>query len=497
MIDPDNHRRLLSAFDLGTSTAENDPLLEVAKIETQQFADLYFYDRIDIIKGIKGAGKTALYRLCHLLKEFFIRELNIYCIFGVEASGDPVFRIFRKEFEDFNEIEFENFWSIYFISLIYGAIYTDDKLRDQLKDNLSLIDKILSDIGLRFTKNSFTLKDSIGTIWKIISERKVKVGAEFALDQATGQLKSITPTFEIDPRNVQDISTRPFYTSDFRDKLIEILRKKNVKIFIMLDRLDEVFPHRSNVEKTGLRGLLKAQYNFSHPYLRPKIFLRDDIIGYLASDGFTALTHVADRCSSTISWSKDELLNLITKRISAHSILVSYYKIDRDQIDKDKGYREKIFYEIFPQKMGKTFTIDWIYANCADANEIVTPRDMIDLFNYAKAEQFRQHRLNPDNQKHLISPTSFVVGLDELSKHKKETFLFAEFPHLKEHFLKFEGKHSEYTLENLQEILGPDYLKILDDLRSIGFIKSIPKSATYRIPVIWRKGLNIRRGRFY
>ncbi|MGD0280309.1 MAG: hypothetical protein ABSC11_13535, partial [Smithella sp.] len=181
--------------------------------------------------------------------------------------------------------------------------------------------------------------------------------------------------------------------------------------------------------------------------------------------------------------------------ISALPLFVPHFKIDKELIDSDKFYREELFYKIFPKRIGKTMTMDWIFAKCADANNIVTPRDMIDLFKFAKAEQFKQYKLNPKPQEFLILAETFKTALEELSKNKKEKFLFAEFPHFKDYFLKFEGGYSEYDKENIAEILGTDYLKVIDILRSIGFIKYIPKSAVYKIPTIWRKGLNIRRGK--
>jgi hypothetical protein len=105
----------------------------------------------------------------------------------------------------------------------------------------------------------------------------------------------------------------------------------------------------------------------------------------------------------------------------------------------------------------------------------------------------KQFKLNPKDQEYLILPDTFKKALEELSRHKKDTFLFAEFPHLKEIFLKFEGNCSEYDQASLAEVLGENYSKIIDDLKSIGFLKYVPKSATLKIPVIWRKGLNIRR----
>ena len=109
MIDSETLGWLLPQFDLGTSTAENDPLLEAAKIETQEFHDLYWKDRIDIIRGIKGSGKTAIYRLFSFLRDYMVEKKGLFCVFGVEPTGDPIFRLYQKEFEEFNEIEFENF----------------------------------------------------------------------------------------------------------------------------------------------------------------------------------------------------------------------------------------------------------------------------------------------------------------------------------------------------------------------------------------------------
>src|SRR6266700_8399130 len=64
---------LLEGLDLGQSIAELDTLLETARVETSAFADLY-QDKVDLIPGTKGSGKSALFRIFvdflpgHLLK---------------------------------------------------------------------------------------------------------------------------------------------------------------------------------------------------------------------------------------------------------------------------------------------------------------------------------------------------------------------------------------------------------------------------------------------
>jgi hypothetical protein len=53
---------LLKTLDLGSGVAETDDLLEAARIETSVFEDL-LHDKVDLVPGTKGSGKTALYRM--------------------------------------------------------------------------------------------------------------------------------------------------------------------------------------------------------------------------------------------------------------------------------------------------------------------------------------------------------------------------------------------------------------------------------------------------
>lgn len=55
-------KEILRALDLGNSVAEFDSSLEKYFIENEAFHALV-NDRVDIIAGDKGTGKTALYRI--------------------------------------------------------------------------------------------------------------------------------------------------------------------------------------------------------------------------------------------------------------------------------------------------------------------------------------------------------------------------------------------------------------------------------------------------
>jgi len=494
MIPADMFGFLLNEFNVGTSTAEKDPLLPAAQIRTQEFYDMYDQDRIDIVRGIKGAGKTALYRVFELLQQHSVEEKRLFCVFGVEATGDPVFSHFRDEFEKFGAVEFENFWLLYCLVLLRKAITTDRALASQFNTrDLAVLEKLWQRLEVPHEVEDRGLFGLVDLVSKRLKSVKAGLGVK---PDPTG-LPSVEPNLSAEFSEPLDYSKKPIYVGDVRDALCNMFAEKKIRIWIMLDRLDEVFPRRTKVENNGLKGLLRAAYNLSKPELRIKIFLRDDIIGQLGmdEDGFAALTHVTDRASPTMRWGKDNLLLLIVKRVFANGNLASYFVVDQAKLDADLNYREECFYKVFPAQIATSTTLDWILSSCADGNDIVTPRDVIDLLNHSKAIEYKKFMVNKCEHEVLISQDSLKAAIEALSREKKEKFLMAEFPGLRTHIQKLEGGYSIHDAESLQTIYGEGWQKIVDDLRAIGLIKHDPKKAQYKIPKVWLKGLGITQGK--
>ena len=119
---------LLQGLDLGYSIAEEDTLLEAARIETSAFTDL-LNDRVDLIPGTKGSGKSALFRIfVDFLPNYLLEQRKVVVAHGIQAPGDPVFHAFTDSFSKLSEEEFISFWCIYLVSLahehfIKGARY--------------------------------------------------------------------------------------------------------------------------------------------------------------------------------------------------------------------------------------------------------------------------------------------------------------------------------------------------------------------------------------
>ncbi len=87
---------LLAGLDLGSAVAEFDTLLETARVETSVFDDL-LADRVDLIPGTKGSGKTALYRIfVDFLPGVMLKSKKVVIAHGVQHRQDTVFLAYRK-----------------------------------------------------------------------------------------------------------------------------------------------------------------------------------------------------------------------------------------------------------------------------------------------------------------------------------------------------------------------------------------------------------------
>jgi hypothetical protein len=121
---------LLQVLNLGDSIAESDTLLEAARVETSAFSDL-LQDKVDLIPGTKGSGKSALFRIfVDFLPEHLLRARKVVIAHGVQKHGDNVFHAFKDQFEHLTEDDFVSFWCIYLTSLaheqfIKGNIYQE------------------------------------------------------------------------------------------------------------------------------------------------------------------------------------------------------------------------------------------------------------------------------------------------------------------------------------------------------------------------------------
>ena len=499
---------LIQQLDLGSSIAELDNLLETARIETSVFGDLAS-DKVDLVPGTKGSGKSALFRIfVEFLPAFFLKQQKVVIAHGVNRAGDSVFHAFKSEFEKLSEDDFQDFWCIYVISLVHEQFLKNPLYAKSLVDckgEIAQFKEACFQARIPEIKAKKSLKDVLA--WGLNALKAMKPSLKYNPPGDVGEVeltlfgdsqKSAVPKLE---KQGVDL---PRYMGKIKDSLEKILQKSDLSVWLMIDKLDEIFPRRSALERTALRALLRTMRVFDSKLIRLKIFLRDDMLNEVVrgGEGFVALTHVTARKADTLRWSEDQILAMIVARIYSNDLIRSFLGVNMENLNASVEYKSQAFYKVFPPTVHRgtrqSPTIRWIYNHTADGNGVVTPRDAIDLLTSAKQHQYDLLASNPSGtSESIIGSQSIQYGLGELSKHKRSTYLEAEFPHLWPYMNKFCGQKAEYAEKAMRRILGSDWKEIVLNLRSIGFLSetSTKGQRVYSIPYVYRKGLELTQGK--
>lgn len=498
---------LLKNLDLGSSVAESDTLLEAARIETSAFTDL-LSDRVDLIPGTKGSGKSALFRIfVDFLPEALLRQRKVVVAHGIQAPGDPVFHAFTDRFSKLSEDEFVSFWCIYLVSLAHEQFIKGERYREFLSHASSEIQRFsraCANANIPDIQAKKSLKDILEwslhvlTSWRPKVAYKLPDATEWEFDLFGSKTESVVEKSEGTGEH-----SLPHYVNDVKESLEAVLGASELSLWLMVDRLDEIFPRRSDVERKALRAVLRAMRYFVSPRIRVKVFLRDDMLEQVVrtDEGFTALTHLTVRQADTLRWTQDQILAMVVKRFFADDALVAYLGINRDQLEASPSYRARCFYNLFPQTVFKgtnqSPTIRWICNRCADGRGVVTPRDVLDLLIRAKQRQQDIYAADPEGSSDsVIGAVAIQYGFEELSKRKRQTYLQAEFPHLWKDIEKFSGGKTDYNATSLQGLLGPSWKATVESLLDIGFFskRSRKGGAVYSIPFLYRHGMSLTQG---
>lgn len=499
---------LLQVLDLGSSIAEQDTLLETARVETSAFTDL-LHVKVDLVPGTKGSGKSALFRIfVDFLSDHLLRSRKVVIAHGVQRHGDNVFHAYKEQFAQLSEDDFVGFWCIYLTSLAHEQFVKGEIYQAFLKHAGAEIQKF-REACARANVPEIKAKKSLIEIlaWSLNVLKTWAPRLKYKLPHEAGEveLDLFGKPAEAQKTKSGDVHGQiPRFINDVKDSLEGILKATDLSIWLMIDRLDEVFPRRTELETRALRGLLRAMRLFVTDRIRIKVFLRDDMLEQAVStpEGFTALTHLTARKADTLRWSEDQILDLLTKRLFADEGLAMFLKVEKDRLNASQEYRRECFYAVFPETVHsgskQSPTLHWLYNRTMDGRAVVTPRDVLDLITRAKQKQQDECNQTPRaNSPWLIGPKAIQYGLEELSKRKRETYLKAEFPHLWTHIEKFEGGKTEYDAASLQKLLGRKWEMICGDLLSIGLLgkRTNRGVSTYWFPYVYRKGLNLTQGR--
>lgn len=480
--------QLLGKLNVGDPAGETDSLLEDCRIETTAFSDL-FYDRKDLFLGPKGTGKSSIYTFFSRYAYGVLRKGRTFIVKGVAKVGAPIYTDYWDDFASFSDQDFQNFWNILFINLIYRDYIKDKDAFDVTK--LNEFEKLCHMNGLQLvaeTSDPHLVKSTIERVRSF----SAKGGAS-----ATGVNGEIT--VDLDPAQKIDSS---ILEKPSRIKTREILEFINSyldyydhKIWIMIDQLDQAFERHSVIEKRALHALLSEAITFNSDRLKLKIFLRDDVFNLVSEHkGIVNLDHL--RISLALKWEEIDLLKLVLKRLlhdsTVREIVVNLESVDDiDNLSEEECFN--IFYTLFPARGSKGATF-WVYLlrELRDGNGLVTPRDLIFLLDKAREAQLRLISAGAGDNT-LFSKQSIEKALDQCSETKVNSYLRSEFPYLRESVDKFKLKFNKYDETQILELLGTELLEErLEQLFSVGVLHRKRESNLIWIAPLYQRGLQVR-----
>lgn len=478
---------ILNNLDLGSVIAEQDDLLIQCFVSHNALNEL-ISDRRDLILGSKGAGKSALWKEINEKKSLYGELDDVELVLATNHTGDPEFREVFKNIstQDFpNDDQLRTAWKIYILALLYK------KAKDRIDDdsNLKGFEKLLKKHNILYSHPDNLKKLLDFAINKANTFSKANVNS-------TG----IELEFSSQNKRNEEVNTIPF--NNLFSSLSSIVSNYNFRIWVILDRLDEIVLGDEHKENIILKGLLLAYRDISdYRNLRTKIFLRDDVYLRVSDTGhFPALSHINSRATNPIAWETDDLLELVIKRILTNLQIAKMVGVDnKKQINSEE--RKEIFYKLFPKKIDQGRAADgfkWICDRISDGNAIITPRDLLSVLGQARSFQIRQNQRDSidlvDNL--LFTTDSIRKAVKATSVSNLETRIYPEYPDLKEKIKLFERGKADHNDQSLKDVLGEGWAATTKRLERIGFLYKRTKKGIdiWTIPFFYSFALEITRG---
>lgn len=493
-----DHLKLLKQLSFGSQVAED----EVAKLQ-EYFVQTDQWNRIergdiDIVRGEKGAGKSALYLLLDKRKDQLF-DRGILTVSGENPRGATVFRDLIAD-PPATEREFVVLWKLYILSLVahemrgYGIGGSEVQSVFGALEDAKLLERELNLAGLLRGAQSFARRLlGIGSI-----ETELSLDANGMPSGIIGRISLSEPSGELRNAGISSID-------GMFEKLNHALSKDKITIWVLLDRLDVAFADSHELEANAIRALIRTYSDFkAFEQISLKIFLREDIWKRVTETGFREASHVVRY--EVMKWTPPMLLNLILRRILSNDVFIREYGIDRDKILSDSEEQNQLFNRIFPlqveQGTRKAATFDWMIGRCADASGNTAPRELIHLLNCLKDEEIRrlERGESPAPAEQIFDRSVFKQALPRVSETRLNTYLFAEYPDERPFLEKLRGEKCEQFPDSLAEIWGVSKdvaIQKAYELVKLGFfqVRGTRSEPSFWVPFLYRDALNMVQGK--
>jgi hypothetical protein len=492
-VEPLPIKTILERLDLGSSVAEHDDLLQQHFVETSTFNKVV-ENRVDIVAGEKGTGKTAIFRILSERYKSLPQLQDVEVVAAFNPVGTPIFQRLL-ETQTLAEDQYITVWKSYFVSLAGNWIL--NFFDGDFSEEMQKLDRLLCDAELRSEDETpRTLFD------KIVSRIKRFIPflstAEATVTTSAEGIPILGAKVAFGEKSGNDAPANLVRPDDVLRTVQKMLIDNNIKIWLVLDRLDEAFQGHPDFERPALRALFRTYLDMlDFDNIRLKLFVRRDLFSRIVTGGFVNLTHIAAR-RVEITWDDDDLRDLLIRRLRGSQDFIK--AINASDLDDDA-----LFTLIFPDQVDqgsrKPNTWTWIMGRIRDGNHVKPPRNLIDLVQNAQDQQIKREERDPRTyssaSERLLTSDALKRGLQVLSNDRVEDTLLAEAGDYAEVIKLFRNGKAEHNIETLTEILK-DNVEVTTGtgmLKTLGFLEQT--GTTYKIPMLYRNGLNITQGKAF
>lgn len=474
------HTEILKHLDFGSDVAENDIGLTDYFIETTDFSTI-ISGKVDLIRGHKGIGKSAIYKTL-LCGKYTPPDTII--VSASDATSSEIFRATQTEANTEDQIRL--LWTAYLSSIIANNVCSQITESSENRDQLKQIKEFLKTFNLSKDKSSGSLLDTI---------RRTK-SFGFGLGTSLDGAPSLNFNVDFD----QQQNRIPVSEQDFLDLInlcVDVLRNAKKTMWVLIDRLDELFKKNSSNEILSLRALLRSHLKIcaikqGQMEVRSKIFIRTDIYDNITrKEGFTNITHLRDL---NIRWSIKSILALVCKRVVTNNEVVR--KLNEFKVNHTDP--SGVWNILVPQKIQAEPSEAWLARATGDSSSAFNPRNYITLLSLALKKDIELLRTNPFGvtRDSVLSVESITSSYGELSRKRLDDTILAEFPDVRPYIDKLRGGYASFqSLEQLGDALGilnnaTELEQVVKRLIEIGILQQIT-SSTFSIAFLYRPALKV------
>ena len=102
-------------------------------------------------------------------------------------------------------------------------------------------------------------------------------------------------------------------------ELQNILAKEDIRVWVMIDRLDDAFPDWTTESFLAIKSLFYVYKDLlGLKNLKLKTFIRTDIFDRITQDGFTSLSHINPVTSAPILWDDVKIKKFVLNRFKRY-----------------------------------------------------------------------------------------------------------------------------------------------------------------------------------